>query len=114
MVIGLTGCVEKQIILVPQTEYYPTFDISEFQESKPYSIYLWADVDDTNGTVDVSLCSTKDEMLGLFQNTKELRAKYNVLLKELRKFNEVIKDINLQQKEKQPKEVDTIDDSWLK
>jgi hypothetical protein len=116
-IISFTGCADKQIILVPQTEYYPTFDTSEFNVSEPYVLDMWVNVEDTNGTdgtKEVSLCSDKQEMLGLIRDTKELRAKYNVLLKELNKFNKVIVEMNEKQNAKQPKEVDTIDNKWFK
>jgi len=112
--IGVTGCTEKQIILIPQTEYYPTFDTSEFNVSKPYTLEMWVETEDINGTTQTYLVADKDDMLGLIKYTKELRIKYNVLLKELNKFNKKVIEINEKQNQKKPKEVDSINNSWFK
>lgn len=112
--IGFTGCADKQIILIPQTEYYPTFDTSEFNVSKPYTLEMWVETEDINGTTQTYLVADKDDMLGLIKYTKELRIKYNVLLKELNKFNKKVIEINEKQNQKKPKEVDSINNSWFK
>lgn len=105
-----TGCVEKQIILVPQSEYYPTFNTSDFNTSESYKLTMWAQKD-RNGT---AVCSEQSEMLGLIEDTKTLRSNYNVLLKELNKFNKIILEMNEIQRNKKPKEVDSIPNSWFK
>ena len=109
-----TGCADKQIILVPQTEYYPTFNTDDFNTSKKVELDMWVEEEDVNGTTKTYLVADKDEMLYLIKDTKTLRSTYNVLLKQLNIFNERIKELNRLQNEKQPKEVDTIKDSWFK
>ena len=114
ILIGFTGCADKQIILVPQAEYYPTFNTDDFNTSTPVTLDMWVETEDVNGTTLTYLVAEKDDMLMLIENTKTLRSTYNVLLKQLKIFNERIKELNKIQNEKQPKEVDTIKDSWFK
>ena len=109
LLLLLSGCVEKQIILVPESGYMPTFNTDEFNVSKSYHLDMWA-IKDKNST---SVCTKKTEMLGLIRDTKELRYNYNLLIIELNKFNEKIKELNKVQNEKKPKEVDTIPTSWF-
>jgi hypothetical protein len=105
-----SGCADKRIILVPSNTYYPTFDTSDFNVSKPYHLDMWVD-DDNNET---ALCSDKSEMMGLLRNTKELRSNYNILLQKLNEFNKKILLMNEEQKSKKPTEVDKIPTSWYK
>jgi len=114
ILIGFSGCANKQIILVPQAEYYPTFNTDDFNSSKSVELEMWVETEDVNGTTKTYLVAEKDDMLMLIENTKFLRSNYNVLLKQLKIFNERIKELNKLQNEKQPKEVDTIKAGWFK
>lgn len=103
-----SGCVDKQIILVPQSSYYPTFNTSDFNKSNPYKIQMW--INDDNE----SLCADKDDMSGLIYDTKTLRSNYNILLEKINKFNKRIEKLNEEQRKKKPQEVEKIPTSWFK
>jgi len=113
IVLLLSGCSEK-IILVPQAEYYPTFPTSDFNTSQKYTIEMWIETEDVNGTTITYLVAEKDDMKKFIRDTKELRSNYNLLLRKINQFNGIIKELNKIQNEKKPKEVDNIDNSWFK
>jgi hypothetical protein len=108
------GCSDKRIILVPQTEYYPTFPTKDFNQSEKYKIDMWVETEDVNGTTKTYLVAEKIPMMSFIRNTKELRSNYNLLLKKLNEFNEEIKNQNKIQNEKKPIEVDKVNDKWFK
>jgi len=108
-VIGFSGCAEKRIVLVPQSEYYPTFPTTDFNTSKPYKLEMWAETEDVNGTTENYLVAEKLQMMGFIRDTKDLRGNYNLLLKKLNEFNTKIEDMNQVQNSKKPQEVDTFD-----
>jgi len=112
--IMFNGCADKNLILVPQNSYYPTFPTNDFQLSQKYKIDMWVESEDVNGTTVNYLVTEKNDMMGFIRNTKELRIKYNLLLKRLNLFNLKIKELNKIQNEKQPTEVNNIGDSWFK
>jgi len=109
-----TGCVDKRIILVPQAQYYPTFDTSDFNQSKKYHINMWEESEEVNGTTVNYLVAEKQDLMGLIRDTKNLRSTYNVLLKKINEFNIIIKEQNKVQNSKKPTEVESINDSWFK
>jgi len=100
-----TGCAEKTIILVPQTEYYPTFPTEDFKESKPFPLSPWIETEEINGTTVEYMVFDKDEALKYIERNKQLRSDYNLLRRKLIKFNEQIKEMNRIQNEKKPQEV---------
>jgi len=110
----LTGCADKRLILVPQSEYYPTFPTTDFQKSEKYKIDMWVETEDVNGTTKTYLVAEKNDMMGFIRNTKELRSNYNILLRKINEFNQKIKEQNKIQNEKKPTEVESIKDSWFK
>ena len=112
--ITLTGCAEKRIVLVPQTEYYPTFNTSDFNTSKKVHIDMWVETEEENGTIKEYLVADKDAMLNFIRNTKELRSNYNTLLREIKVFNAIITEQNDIQSKKKPIEIDSIKNSWYK
>ena len=108
-----TGCVDKRIILVPQAQYYPTFDTSDFNQSKKYHINMWEESEEVNGTTVNYLVAEKQDLMGLIRDTKNLRSTYNVLLKKINEFNIIIKEQNKVQNSKKPTEVESINDTWF-
>jgi predicted small lipoprotein YifL len=114
MLISISGCSQKRIILVPQTEYYPTFDTSDFNASKKYHIDAWIETEDVNGTTKTYLVAEKKQAMGFIKDTKVLRSEYNTLLKEINKFNQRIKELNKIQSQKKPTEIESLDNSWFK
>ena len=109
-----SGCADKRIVLVPQSEYYPTFPTQDFNMSKKYPISYWVETEDVNGTTETYLVAEEKDLLGFIKNTKELRMNYNVLLRKLNMFNLEIQELNKIQNEKKPTEVEDIKDSWFK
>lgn len=95
-----TGCSER-IILVPQSQYYPTFPTDDFNTSEQFSLLMWEQEDGNN----TYLVADKEDMFELFRDTKNLRADYNVLLEELIKFNLKIEKLNKIQENKKPTEI---------
>ena len=77
-------------ILTPSANYYPTFPIQDFNTSTPYEITIWEE-EDVDG---IYYVSTKDDMMGLIQDTKNLRSKYNLLVIKIQEFNKKIKELN--------------------
>ncbi len=114
LVLLLSGCADKRLILVPQAEYYPTFPTHDFGKSEKYNINMWVETEDVNGTTKTYLVAEKTPMMGFVRDTKELRSNYNLLLRKINDFNVKIKTMNKIQSEKKPTEVDNIDDSWFK
>jgi len=110
----LTGCADKRLILVPQSEYYPTFPTTDFKKSEKYHIDAWIETEDVNGTTKTYLVAEKKQAMGFIKDTKVLRSEYNTLLKEIKKFNQRIKELNKIQSQKKPTEVESLDDSWFK
>ena len=110
----LTGCADKRLILVPQSEYYPTFPTTDFKKSEKYKIDMWVETEDVNGTTKTYLVAEKNDMMGFIKDTKELRSNYNILLKKINEFNQKIKELNKIQNEKKPTEVESINDSMFK
>jgi len=110
----LSGCADKRIILVPQTEYYPTFDTSDFNVSRKQDLEMWVETEDVNGTTKTYLVAEKTPMLIFIKDTKELRSQYNVLLRKINDFNEKIKEQNEIQNNKKPQEIESIKDSFYK
>ena len=108
------GCADKRIILVPQSQYYPTFDTSHFKESKKFHLDIWIESEEENGTIKSYIVTDEKDGLNFIKNTKELRMKYNVLLKKINEFNDKIKNLNKEQNSKKPIEVEKIDTNWYK
>ena len=101
----LTGCLEDRIILVPQSEYYPTFPIDDFKKSEKYEFYPWTETE-SNGTV--YIVSHEKDFNGFVYNTNNLRRKYNLLVRKVTKFNSDIDELNNIQNNKKPQEVDKL------
>jgi len=114
MVIFISGCADKRLILVPQSSYMPTFPTQDFQKSEKYSLDMWEEQEDVNGTTIKYLVAEEKPMKGFIRNTKILRSNYNLLLRKLNEFNNNIKEQNRIQNEKKPQEVQSIKDSWFK
>jgi len=110
----LSGCADKRIVLVPQTEYYPTFDTSDFNVSRKQDLEMWVETEDVNGTTKTYLVAEKTKMLIFIKDTKELRSQYNVLLRKINDFNEKIKEMNEIQNNKKPQEIESIKNSFYK
>jgi hypothetical protein len=100
-----SGCAEKTVILVPQTEYYPTFPTSDFKEAKGFKIHPWTETEEVNGSLKTYLVIDYDEAMKCIEHNKQLRSDYNLLRSKLIKFNEEIKEMNRIQNEKKPQEV---------
>jgi hypothetical protein len=109
-----SGCADKRLILVPQSEYYPTFPTTDFQKSEKHKIDMWIETEDVNGTTKTYLVAEKTPMMSFIRDTKELRSNYNLLLKKINEFNAKIKEQNRIQNEKKPTEVESINNSWFK
>ncbi len=106
---GGAGCADKQLILIPQEAYYPTFPTQDFEVQKTPKIKIWEE-SDKNG---IYILSDQKQMLGYIQTNKENRSTYNLLLKKLKEFNAKIKQMNKEQNDRKPKEVDSIDNRWF-
>jgi hypothetical protein len=112
--IMFAGCADKRLILVPQSEYYPTFPTTDFQPSQKHKIKMWVESEDVNGTTKTYLVADKKDALLFIEDAKTLRSTYNVLLKKINEFNLKIKEQNKIQNEKKPTEIESIDSSWYK
>lgn len=99
--ILLTGCTDKTLILVPQSEYYPTFPIEEFEEKQKCEYELWEE-SDNNATY---LVGHKKPIMKCIGENKENRKTLNLLINKVKKFNVKINELNKIQNEKQPQEV---------
>jgi len=108
LVLLVSGCADKKIILVPSNTYYPTFPTKDFQKSEKYSLEVWEEQEDVNGTIKKYLVADKYEAFGFIRNTKELRSNYNLLLNRIKLFNNKIKKLNTEQKNKKPIEVNDV------
>jgi len=114
MLLGISGCAGKRIVLVPQSEYYPTFNTSDFNVSKPYKIDFWIEEETIDNKTNTLMVAEKNNMMGFIRNTKELRSNYNILLRKINEFNQKIKELNKIQNEKKPIEVESVDSTWYK
>jgi len=111
----MVGCAASpKIMLIPSSTYYPTFNTSDFNISKPHKINLWVQTQYIGKKKKVTICSEKKSMLSLIEYTKKLRSKYNILLTRINAFNAQIKKLNQKQKMKKPVEVNKIPDKWFK
>ena len=100
LMLSISGCSEKRLVLVPQNTYYPTFPTEDFNISKKYKLEIWSETEDVNGTTINYLVAEEKPMLGFIKNTKELRKKYNLLLNKIKDFNAKIKEMNKSQNSK--------------
>jgi len=112
--LTMSACADKRLILVPQSEYYPTFPTQDFKKSKKVKLDMYVEQEDVNGTTITYLVTRKEDMMSFIKDTKELRSNYNVLLRKINEFNLKIKEQNRIQNEKKPTEIESIDDSWYK
>lgn len=99
-ILLFTGCTER-LILVPQSQYYPTFPIEEFDKAEKCKQQMWEESDD-NATY---LVSYKKEALKCIKENKDNRQKLNLLIDKVKNFNVKINELNKIQSEKQPQEV---------
>ena len=98
----IIGCaVDQKIILIPQKTYYPTFNTEDFNESSKFKLELWVEEDDKGEY----LVTEKDVGLAFIKDTKELRKKYNLLLRKIRKFNKKIQELNKKIQSEKPIEI---------
>jgi hypothetical protein len=98
MLVFLTGCSTERLILVPQTQDYPTFNTEDFTVKEPFPLTVWEEEDEKGSY----LIGNKDHMLKFIQWSKQNRSDYNTLLNELKKFNNRIKELNNIQNAKKP------------
>ena len=96
-----SGCAEKRIVLVPQSQDYPTFVTQDFEEKQDFELDLWEE-EDANGTY---LVSDKDHLLEFIEWSKQNKSDYNTLLKQINIFNSRIEKLNQIQNNKKPQEV---------
>lgn len=102
IVFTFSGCFSAKVILVPQVQYYPQFSTVDFNTSKKYTLDIWEECDN-NSTYIVGY---KEDMLEFFKSTKILRSDYNVLLRQLKKFNLRIDELNKKQAELKPQTIE--------
>jgi len=110
----LVGCTEKQIILVPQINYYPVFPINEFKESKTITLNIWTQEKIINKVPIKEIVMTEVDFLRYAKDILELRSNYNLLLNNVIEFNEEINKRNIEQDEQEPQLVKDIDEESLK
>ncbi len=91
------GCYDRRIILIPSTEYYPTFRTTDFNPQE--SMYL--DITDENNIIYID----KPLFLKYIEYNKNNRSDYNVLLNKVNEFNERINELNQIQNSKKPQEI---------
>jgi TolA-binding protein len=101
----LTGCTKERLILVPQSQDYPTFSTEDFYEKNSFPLEIWEE-QDSNGTY---LVGDKQHILDFIEWSKQNRSDYNTLLKQLKKFNTRIEELNKIQNSKKPQEVEDYD-----
>ena len=101
-VLFFSGCADKKIVLVSQSQDYPTFVTQDFEEKQDFDLELWEEKDD-NGTY---LIADKDHLLEFIEWSKQTKSDYNLLLEQLKKFNLRIEELNKIQNSKEPQEVD--------
>ena len=105
------GCTPKdRIILVPQSQDYPTFNTTDFKLKQSFPLEVWEE-EDENGKY---IVGKEQHVLEFIKWSKQNRSDYNVLLKQLNNFNKRIIILNDISKNKQPQEVQKIKDSDLK
>ena len=97
-----SGCAEKRIVLVPQSQDCTTFVTQDFEEKQDFDLELWEEKDD-NGTY---LIADKEHLLKFIEWSKQTKSDYNTLLKQLKQFNLKIEELNKIQNSKEPQEVD--------
>jgi len=105
LLILISGCSENRVIIVPQSTYYPKFPIEHFNKSDKYKLELWTETEEINGTEKTYIVSDEKFMLGFIKDTKNLRKEHNLLIDEVKKFNEEIDKINKIQSQKTPYEI---------
>ena len=102
IIIFLSGCVGgTKLILVPQVQYYPIFNTSNFKPSEKYKLKIWQE-EDANGTY---IVSNKQDALDFYKDTKILRTNYNLLLKKINDFNIRVEELNKKQAELKLQEI---------
>ena len=115
MLLSISGCTDKRLILVPQSSYMPTFPTMDFNKSSSYEIEFWIEEEKTDDNkTNLLMVAEKTPMLGFIRNTKELRSNYNLLLRKVNEFNLKIKELNKIQNDKKPTEIESIDNSWFR
>ncbi len=107
LTFALSGCADKRIILVPSSQYYPTFPTSDFQP-KPtkYPLAVWEQSQDVNGTIKFYLAGDKKDILKYIEDAKQTRSDYNLLLRSINNFNGQIETQNKLQNDKKPQEIE--------
>lgn len=105
LLMFFSGCADKRIVLVPQSQDYPTFVTTDFEEKEPFPLEIWEE-SDKEGTY---IVGNKDHMIKFIEWSKQNRSDYNTLLKQLKKFNLRIEQLNEVQNSKKPQEVDDYD-----
>ena len=102
----ISGCADKRIILIPSTQFYPTFPTTDFK-TKPvkYPLVIWEETQDVNGTQETYIVGYKKDILKYIENAKQTRSDYNLLLRSINNFNKQIDNQNKLQNNKKPQEI---------
>ena len=112
--ILLTGCVQKRTVLVPQSEYYPSFPMTGFEKFEPIEIDTYVREYQENNKTTVFIVVEQNEFLRLVEYTKNLRETHNLLIDKITTFNRTIQDLNKRESNKKPQILEDLDTLELK
>lgn len=98
-----SGCADKTVIYEPNKTYYPTFPITDFNQSEPHNLDIYVLDEKIDNQILIGI--PEDNLMFFIKDTKELRSNYNLLIKKIKEFNIKIKELNKKQDDQKAVEV---------